>query len=73
MKDDLLYLNHMLECIERIEKFTSSGEENFLSDIKTQDAVLRNLHTLSESSQKISEKLKNNQSDIQWRALRACP
>lgn len=59
MKDDKLYLTHILECIQRIEKFTVEGKENFLEDIKTQDAVLRNLQTLAESTQRISTALKS--------------
>jgi uncharacterized protein with HEPN domain len=43
MKDDRLYLIHIQEAIERIEEYTREGEEYFLEDHKTQDAVLRNL------------------------------
>jgi uncharacterized protein with HEPN domain len=58
MKDDRLYLIHIQEAIGRIEEYTQEGEEYFLEDRKTQDAVLRNLHTLAESSQRISSSLK---------------
>ena len=58
MKDDRLYLIHIQEAIERIEEYTQKGKEDFLEDRKTQDAVLRNLHTLAESSQRISLNLK---------------
>ena len=50
MKDDRLYLIHISEAIERIEEYTKEGAEAFLEDHKTQDAVLRNLHTLAESA-----------------------
>jgi uncharacterized protein with HEPN domain len=43
VKDDRLYLIHIREAIERIEEYTRDGEEAFLQDHKTQDAVLRNL------------------------------
>ena len=46
MKDDRVYLIHIFECIERIERYTEGGLETFFSDTKTQDAVLRNLHTI---------------------------
>jgi uncharacterized protein with HEPN domain len=59
VKDDRLYLIHIQEAIERIEEYTQDGEEFFLDDRKTQDAVLRNLHTLAESSQRISSTLKD--------------
>jgi uncharacterized protein with HEPN domain len=60
MKDDRLYLIHIQEAIERIEEYTQEGEEFFLEDRKTQDAVLRNLHTLAESSQRVSDSLKEH-------------
>jgi uncharacterized protein with HEPN domain len=53
LKDDRLYLIHILESIERVEEYTSEGLEQFLSDKKTQDAVLRNLQILAESTQRI--------------------
>jgi uncharacterized protein with HEPN domain len=59
MKDDRLYLLHVSECIAYIQEFTAHGKEAFLADRKTQDAVLRNLHTLSESVQRVSEDLAN--------------
>ena len=71
MKDDRLYLIHIQEAIERIEEYTQDGEEFFLDDRKTQDAVLRNLHTLAESSQRISSTLKDQYPQVDWRILAA--
>ena len=71
MKDDRLYLIHIREAIERIEEYTEDGEESFLGDRKTQDAVLRNLHTLAESAQRISSDLKAKTSQVEWRTLSA--
>ncbi len=53
MKDDRLYLLHMQECISKIEQYTLGGEAEFLNDSKTQDAVVRNLQILAESSQRL--------------------
>ena len=58
MKDDKVYLIHIFECIVRIEQYTEGGEGYFFSDTKTQNAVLRNLHILSESTQRLSPMLK---------------
>ena len=71
MKDDRLYLIHISEAIQRIEEYTREGEEAFLEDYKTQDAVLRNLHTLAESTQRISNNLKTKHSQVDWRTLSA--
>ena len=71
MKDDRLYLIHIKEAIERIEEYTQEGKEAFLDDRKTQDAVLRNLHTLAESTQRISKYLKDEHPQIDWRTISA--
>jgi uncharacterized protein with HEPN domain len=42
IKDDRLYLIHIHECIERIERYTVDGRDAFLQDTMKQDAVLRN-------------------------------
>lgn len=69
MKDDRLYLVHILECIERIEEYVADGEVAFSKDRKTQDAVLRNLHTLSESTQRLSDDIKNRHPKTDWKAI----
>jgi uncharacterized protein with HEPN domain len=66
MKDDKLYLIHISECIARIEQYTSEGRERFLEDAKTQDAVLRNLQVLAESTQRLSESIKSEYAAIDW-------
>lgn len=71
MKDDKLYLIHILECIERIERYTAGGNSFFLNDTKTQDAVTRNLQILAESAQRISHSLKIAHDEVDWRSISA--
>ena len=71
MKDDRLYLIHITECIERIERYTAPGHDAFLSDTMIQDAVLRNLHTLSESTQRLSDALKDQHPAVDWTSIAA--
>ena len=66
MRDDLLYLVHILECIERIERYTESGYGPFRETKMIQDAVLRNLHTLTESTQKLSQAAKDAHPEVDW-------
>ena len=51
MKDDRVYLKHILRCIARIEEYTAGGRESFFASPLIQDGVIRNLQTLAESSQ----------------------
>jgi uncharacterized protein with HEPN domain len=69
MKDDRLYLIHIGECIERIELYTASGQTAFQRDTLIQDAVLRNLHTLTESTQHMSDALKAAHPEVAWREI----
>ena len=69
MKDDRLYLVHIGECIQRIERYTASGQAAFQTDTQIQDAVLRNLHTLTESTQRISDSLKAAHPEVAWREI----
>ena len=66
MKDDELYLIHIEECISRIQSYTTGGEEAFTADTRTQDAVLRNLQTLCESTQRLSDVLKHKYPSVDW-------
>lgn len=58
MKDDCVYLRHILECIRRLEENVAEGRDRFLKSHTLQDAVLRNLQTMAESTQRISYDLK---------------
>jgi uncharacterized protein with HEPN domain len=66
MKDDVVYFDHIRECIRRIEENVSKGKEEFLRSHTLQDAVLRNLQTMSEATQSLSENLKNTHPEIEW-------
>ena len=69
MKDDRLYLIHIQESIDRIEEYVINGRESFLADAKTQDAVVRNLQILAESTQRLSQKLKADHSEVDWKRI----
>ena len=69
MKDDLVYLRHIAESIRRVEENTRGGQQAFLSSHTIQDAVLRNLQTLAESTQRLSADAKAEQPAVDWRAI----
>lgn len=69
MKDDRVYLKHVLRCIARIEEYTATGRESFFSSHLIQDGVIRNLQTLAESSQRLSESIKESYADVDWKGL----
>ena len=48
---DQIYLDHILECISLIQTYTQNGRASFWASAMMQDAVLRRLQTMSESTQ----------------------
>ena len=69
MKDDRIYLTHMLECIGRIEEYTKGGHSAFKQSQLIQDGVIRNLQTLGQSAIKLSAALKTSNSSIDWKGI----
>jgi uncharacterized protein with HEPN domain len=66
--DDVL-LAHMRECIERIFEYTGGHRSRFEASRLVQDAVIRNLQTLTESSQRLSDSIKAGEPHVPWREL----
>ena len=70
MKDDTLYQIHISECIDRIHSYIHDMDEStFSSSQLTQDAVLRNLQILSESTQRLSDEFKIRHKEIEWHKI----
>jgi len=69
MKDQREYLEHILEYIEIIETYVARGREA-LDDIKTQDAVIRRLQILAESSLHLTSELQTQHPEVGWGRIR---
>ncbi|MGD0135551.1 MAG: HepT-like ribonuclease domain-containing protein [Bryobacteraceae bacterium] len=54
MKDDRLYLHHMVERCHRIIRFISPGREAFMASDQLQDAVIRNVEVIGEAAKRVS-------------------
>ena len=68
-KDPRVYLAHILECIQKIERFTVDGEDRFLGDALVQDAVLRNFEVIGEAAKRLDDAYRSAHPEIPWRAL----
>jgi uncharacterized protein with HEPN domain len=69
VKDDLVYVEHVLDCIARIETYTGGDKSVFLESTLVQDAVLRNLQIMAESTQHLSEAIRQKHPEVGWRGL----
>ena len=70
-ENDELLLEHIDECIDRILEYTGEDRAAFDASRKTQDAVVRNLQVLAESTQRLSSTLKATEQDVPWRSIAA--
>lgn len=66
---DQVLLEHIQECIERIQEYTCAERANFFESQLIQDAVVRNLQILAESTQRLSDTLKAIEPDVPWRNI----
>jgi uncharacterized protein with HEPN domain len=69
VKDDAVYLKHILRCIGRIEEYSAAGGKTFFASPLIQDGVIRNLQTLAESSQRLGEGIKESWPNVDWKGL----
>ena len=71
MKEDAVYLRHILERIRRIEENASGGHDRFMASHTLQDAALRNLQTMTESIRYLSDASKATRPEIEWQHIAA--
>ena len=67
MKEDETYLEHIIDAITKVKRYTADGRIAFMADDKTQDAVVRNLEIIGEASKRLSDDLRNLHPDIPWK------
>lgn len=69
-KNPLVYIEHILGSIGSIQKYMGNcTQQDLHQNHMMYDAVLRNLQILSESVQKIPEKIKQEYSHIPWKDI----
>jgi uncharacterized protein with HEPN domain len=68
-ESDRVLLVHMRDCLDRILEYTNAERSRFEASRLVQDAVIRNLQTLAESSQRLSSEIKGTEPQIPWREL----
>lgn len=71
MKDDKIYLRHILDAIGRIESYLDSVEKDeFLGESGlVQDGVVRQLEIIGEAARGLSEGLKKSHPEVPWKEI----
>jgi uncharacterized protein with HEPN domain len=67
MKDDKVYIEHILQGIDRIESYLAGKDhQSFSNDFMLQDAVVRQLEIIGEATKRISKELQNVNPQVPW-------
>ena len=69
MKNDLLYLSNIQECIEAIESYTLDGKNIFMQTRMIQDAVIRNFEVIGEATKRLSPEFRAKYPEVPWRRI----
>ncbi len=68
MKDNQLYIKHILDAIEIIKEYLEGTDcDDFLENKLVQDGIIRQLEVIGEASKRLSEDFKNKYSKIPWK------
>lgn len=68
--DPLAYVHHILESMSHVESWVAEGREQFDRDIRTRQAVVRTLHEITESVNRLEPLLGERYPEVPWREVR---
>ena len=69
-KDPLIFIQHILDSIEKIESYVEGmSKQEFSDSIKTQDAVIRNLEIIGEAAKNVPTSFRSTYPEIPWQKI----
>lgn len=69
-KEPIVFLTHIMECIERIENYTRGVDvSDFKKNGQLQDAVIRRIEIIGEASKNIPLELKSRYPEVNWKSM----
>ena len=69
-KDPKLYLGHIIEAINRINKYTKGLEKGkFLKNNLVKDATVRNIEIIGEAVKNLPDDFKKRHKEIPWKDI----
>lgn len=70
MKDPRIFVDHIIENIQDIERFVIDvDKEDFLENKEKQNAVVRSLEIIGEAVKNIPQKIKTKYKAVPWKAI----
>jgi uncharacterized protein with HEPN domain len=67
--DPSVYLQHVLDALERIQRYTVDGREAFLASSLVSDAVVRNLEVVGEAVKQLPPEVRDLAPEVPWRRI----
>ena len=69
-KNDLAFIEHILDSINAIEKFSKNmNKKELVSNRLKQSAIVREIEIIGEAVKNISKSLKDNHPEIKWKEI----
>jgi len=69
MKNDRVYIRHILDAIDKVDQYVQVGYDDFMAHSHWQDAVIRQLEIVGEATKRLSEELRARYPDVPWRRI----
>lgn len=70
MNEDAVYVQHILDAINRIESYTEDVDhQKFQEDPMMQDAVIRQLEIIGEATKRMSGETRNRYDEVPWQDI----
>ncbi len=69
-KNDLPYLQHIRDAIDKIIKYLGNLEyESFMENDLVQDAIIRQIEILGEATKQLSEDFRQTPPQVKWKSI----
>ncbi|HEC99588.1 MAG TPA: DUF86 domain-containing protein [Proteobacteria bacterium] len=69
-RDAVVYLRHILDAIQRVERYTKGvGYRGFMSNDLLQAGVIREIEIIGEAAKRVTQDIRERYADIPWRKM----
>lgn len=69
-RDSRVFLEDIVEAARRIRLFLANMEwDTFVSDLRTSDAVVRNLQVIGEATKRLTDEFRAAHPEVDWRRM----
>jgi uncharacterized protein with HEPN domain len=69
-KDPKIFIKHILQCIELIEKYVEgTTKKQFLESVQLQDSIIRRIEIMGEAVKNIPKRIKERYPTIDWKEI----